>query len=452
MSVNLKHEKRLAVVFFLIIGLMFASIAVRTVTRQVLIKRMGLDNVFTRAVFFDQYDLKDTKEAENEEDTPKVSNIKWYELYPFPAGTSLPEGGAEEGKETLYDKLSKSAKIIKGNTEVYCTDFLPGYSSLVSAAKYYEQTVGWNYVDYTEYNGVITLSDGYLSGAKEKIDVTVSAEAAEQLSDFCTERGIEFLYVQYPHKNCVYQDADICGIRDFYNQNADDFLSMLQEKNIPTLDLRHTLHDEGLDHHAAFFRTDHHWKPETGLWAAQKMLEYMNDLLGCDFDSKKLNKENFEFVLYPKCFLGSQGKKKKLPEWEYDDLYMVYPRFDTDFSYSVPSCGVDLAGNFSIMYDDERIAYHTYNYGDQPLNVIQNNGIQKETKLLIVHDSFTDVVAPFLGLSIQEVDAIDLRHFNGSLKSYIEAEKPDIVVLAYNPSVLTDKIDLTNHDNLFDFR
>ena len=441
----MKHEKRLAVVFFLIIGLMFSTVVIlRAAAGLMLIRQTGIENAFTNLVLFNQNNMTKAEE----EDTIK---IKWYELYPFPDGTPLPK--EKEKKETFIDKLNANVKVIKEIIESYYTDYLPGYDMLVSAAKLYEQIVGWNYVSYEEYNGVITLSDGYLSTMKEKIDVSVSVKATEELSSFCTERGIDFLYVQYPHKNCVYQDADICGISDFFNQNGDDFLSMLQEKNIPILDLRQTLHAEGLDHHAAFFRTDHHWKPETGLWAAQKMLEYMNEQLDCGFDSEKLNRENFEFVLYPKVFLGSQGRKMKLERSDYEDFYMIYPRFDTNFSYSVPTYNLDTTGDFSVTYNMKTgPSYAAYNYSDQPLNVIINNDVQNGTKLLIIHDSYTDVVAPFLGLSIQEVDAIDLRHFDGSLRSYIETEKPDIVVLAYNLGSLTDKIDLAKHDNLFDFR
>jgi hypothetical protein len=58
---------------------------------------------------------------------------------------------------------------------------------------------------------------------------------------------------------------------------------------------------------------------------------------------------------------------------------------------------------------------------------------------------------PFLAFGIESVEMIDLRVFHGSLKTYIEQSKPDVVVVLYNPSVL-DKIEYENYDNLFDFR
>lgn len=470
MFTNENRLKRLAIAFFAIIGLMFFAIAVRTVTRQVFIKRLGMNNAFTQFIFFDQSSLladdkPDESEITEDEDSSKASDIKWYELYSFPDGTPLPDEMPlldEDSKSTTFlGNLETRFDGIAENIEIYCTDYLPGYDTLVLAAKKYEQATQWNYVDYKEYNGVITLSDGYLSGVCKKIDVTASADATETLRDFCAEQGADFLYVQYPYKNCIYQDTNICGISDFSNQNADSFLLMLKERNIPFLDLRKTLHAEGMNHHAAFFRTDHHWTPETGLWAAQRMLECLNEQFDCGFNSSILDKENFEYVVYPKWFLGSQGKKVTLAEASPEDITVIRPFQKTSFLYSIPSKNILSEGDFTVTYDmdcipDEieltRNCYAAYNHGDQPLITIHNLESDKKLKILILHESFSNCIIPFLAMCTNEVDAIDLRHFNGSLRSYIEAEKPNIVIVAYNPTSLREEIDPVTHNNLFDFR
>ena len=75
--------------------------------------------------------------------------------------------------------------------------------------------------------------------------------------------------------------------------------------------------------------------------------------------------------------------------------------------------------------------YGAYNYGDKALrkiNNIMNNGSKK---ILFIHDSFSNSMIPFLALGINYIEALDLRHFKGSLKSYIKQNKPDMIITAY---------------------
>ena len=66
--------------------------------------------------------------------------------------------------------------------------------------------------------------------------------------------------------------------------------------------------------------------------------------------------------------------------------------------------------------------------------------------MLFIHASLSNCVVPFVALGIEYTDEIDLRHFTGSVETFIRTEKPDIVIVAYNSEVPgTD-------DRLYDFR
>ena len=68
-----------------------------------------------------------------------------------------------------------------------------------------------------------------------------------------------------------------------------------------------------------------------------------------------------------------------------------------------------------------------YSY-DQP-NVINHN--VEKGKVLVLGDSYEQVVVPFLALGVSELDALILRNYDGDLKEYIEAGDYDTVLICY---------------------
>ena len=60
---------------------------------------------------------------------------------------------------------------------------------------------------------------------------------------------------------------------------------------------------------------------------------------------------------------------------------------------------------------------------------------------MIIGDSYNCCVVPYLALSIEQVDIIDRRYFDGSIINYIEKTNPDIVLSACTPT----EIDGANH-------
>ena len=57
----------------------------------------------------------------------------------------------------------------------------------------------------------------------------------------------------------------------------------------------------------------------------------------------------------------------------------------------------------------------------------------------MIRDSFGDVVIPFLALENEYTSVIDLRKFNGSIKTYIEEYNPDIVIIMYNGDMIIEE-------------
>lgn len=460
------------------------TIAVRFLTRQILIEYYGIDNGFTRLVWFDNAEAAaaksngETSAVDNNKSSYSVE-INWEELYPFNDSDSnievLRAGNTEgnmPGKWRIIanaaaavrdktDHITDMVKSIEEKIETYTSDMLVFRSEIVEAAYSYEKIIGWNFASFGEYNGVVELADGYLSSYVEKKDTSQQFEALSFLNDFCQNKDIDFLYVQAPYKISEYDDVDVSGKLDFSNQNANDLLDKLDAAGIDYYDIRDTIHENNIHNHDLFYKTDHHWLTTTGLWAAQNILGVCNEKYGWNADISLLDSDKFNYKTYKDWFLGSQGRKVTLSICEPDDFTLLYPKYDTKFHYCVPAEGVDAIGDYSVVYNMSQVEirdyynkspYHACNYGDQALVQIENQLPTDGHRILIIHDSFGDCLISCLALAEKNVDSLDIRHFTGSVKTYIKTSRPDLVIVMYNAGAAGGEVDYSTHKDICDFR
>ncbi|GHT96738.1 hypothetical protein FACS1894141_7210 [Spirochaetia bacterium] len=221
--------------------------------------------------------------------------------------------------------------------------------------------------------------------------------------------------------------------------------------------MRENIRQENRDHHRLFYKTDHHWKAETGLWAAGIIAQYLNANNGFNIDVGLFDPERYRYDVYEGSNLGSLGRKVTLIRAHADDGVLIYPEFDTDLSMLTLAGNIERQGTFGVTYKNKPIHkpnYYTsfydweYSIGNE---VIHNNLLHDGKKILFIMDSFFKTVTPFLALGVENIAAIDLRGFTGSLKTYIKQNKPDMVIVMYNPSIIKTP-DYTVHTSMFDFR
>ncbi|MCI8626905.1 MAG: hypothetical protein HFI40_11645 [Lachnospiraceae bacterium] len=433
------------------------TVLLRFFTRQVFVEFLGIENGFTRLVFIGAEEMGESI-VKTEEETLKIE-IDWKERYPLPEENTLK--GDNDWKKNFgkVRQWNRFAEALKEKITTYTGEGLLGYPLWVSLERQYEKAIRWNLFVYDGTNEVAFLPDGYLTHLYGRQETSELVSSSERLSSFCKEQGIGFLYVQSPFKVSKYQDKDFSGVLDFSNENADNLLKGLWERGISFWDIRETIESEGFSHHELFYRTDHHWKIETGLWAAGRLAEKLNEDFGFQIDTSCLAAEKFRSVLYEDWFLGSQGKKVTLERTDPEDICLLYPTYPTRLHYEIPDLGLDTEGDFSVVYNKTQIEerdyytkspYSAFNYGDCPVIQIENREKEKG-HVLFIKDSFVNCVAPFLALGVQTVDVLDIRHFDGSVEGFIKEKNPDIVIVMYNPSSI-GKIDWKSRYSTFDFR
>lgn len=316
-----------------------------------------------------------------------------------------------------------------------------------------QKLIGNRYVYDPEVskNDVVMLENGVLSFVVQKTDdLTTKAEKISTFNNHLQGKGIDLLYVQLPFKINKLDKELPTGVYDYSNENADTMVSELKNRNISAFDLREEIVKDGLDHYSLFFRTDHHWKPKTGLWAAGKISEKLNIDFCFNIDLKLLEINNFSSKLYKDYFLGSQGKRVGQYFAGTDDFTLLLPTYETDMNCSYNRISGERLlkkGSFkdSWIFSEnlEKIdyfninAYASYSGGDYSLTTCTNNLISGK-KILILRDSYTDALAPFLSLAAcNELRTIDPRYFTGSITDYVDEFKPDIVLMLYYPTCLT---------------
>lgn len=440
-----KHMIMLICISILIIFCI--TLLIRKLTVSYLVNKWKLDNCVTQAILFDDPNLR----RFSEENKHKNIKIDWEKLYPFyednpviPTHTNI-----------IIPKRHKD-RALWVNTMVI------NYMSWISAANTYNKIIGWDITPLYTYNSPVRLSDGQWAEYQKKVDVSDKVEALVQFNKILKEKGIKFLVLMAPSK-IDRTDKSQSGIFDFSNQNGDEFISTLEAENIRCIDIRKYMEKEGKTANQLFYKTDHHWTAAAGMWAAHIVGDTLNESYGYHIETDKLSQDNYREKKYEKIFLGSRGRKVTLAKAAPEDFSLYYPKFITSYHYEIPSKGIDVTGDFSVMYDMSNVnsidyyninTYSAYGYADVPLIRIKNKNIHDGHRLLILKNSYGNVVVPFLSTTVNEIHVLDLRHFTGSLQTYIKEYGPDTVLFIMSMEGLSNEnIEYTReHKNLWDFR
>lgn len=364
--------------------------------------------------------------------------------------------GYKENLEENATILDKVRAIITGcedgmNTEYVledqCINLYGGFQKLLD-----KRVVN----DVDPSNNVIKLNNGYLSFyTNESINVDEMIKNTQKFDTFLKKQGIDFLYVQVPYKISKYTDEVPEGIKNYNNDNADKYIKNISKLDIDNIDLRKLIKEEGINHSSIFFKTDHHWTPKAGLWAFGKIAKELNSNYGFNIDKKLWDESNYNIKTYKKCFLGSQGKRTGIYYGGLDDFDIITPKFKTDFEFKIESEKIYKKGEFKeTLLDLSKFGtndyfntwqYDTYTGGDYGLINITNKMNNDGKKILLIKDSFSGVLIPFLAEGCSTLDVIDLRKYDGiGLEEYIENNKPDIVITMYNPNTISIRGEMFN--------
>lgn len=281
--------------------------------------------------------------------------------------------------------------------------------------------------------GIYVTEDKYILSPSAKTSTDYETENMIALKKYLDKKGIDLIYVNQPTK---YLDDDAFfeyfGTETYSNRNTDLFLKRISEAGVNCIDLRDETEKDGMDIKSMFYRTDHHWTTETGLWAAGKIAGALNRYADYDIDLSIYDPSNYTFASYKECWVGEQGTKLSEAFMGRDDYTVITPDFPTSFRSSELD-GVQPFDELITCRKPEDImaadVYTSHHYFYQLLPLINNN--VHKGKVLMLCDSFANVCEPFLALGVSEIVPEILRSTDKKVPEMIESGDYDTVLVCY---------------------
>lgn len=456
-----------------ILMVFFLSIAVRVFTRQVIVKYLGINNAFTSLVFFDSKDMEEKTNTDEDfgESTQGTEyqrvDIDWEAVYPFSKTSSA--AMSDTYRFAIYtSKINQFEEKI----QIYTSDLLAGQYFITQMHYEYNKLLNWQWgaAGADDNSTVIYMKNGYLTYQQPERDLEDIEEIADSLQNFSNyleTNNIPFLYVNAGSKvnPLDKQLSPLDESLEFTNENGDALQNALDIRNVPYIDMREEMISANLDWYNSYYKTDHHWKAETQLWAAGVIADKLNEIADMDFDNSYFEESSYNLTRHENILFGGQGNVVTHVNADPEDFTEIIPKFPTSFHVTIPSKSFDVQGDYeTALYDTNTLesvirsekggdAYSCVRWTNDDLGIIQNemakNNLDK--KLLILSDSFGYFLNTYLACDIGEIHIVHPTVFEGSIRTYIEQMKPDAVMVLYSEGNI-QPIDWNSHLSQFDFR
>ena len=180
-----------------------------------------------------------------------------------------------------------------------------------------------------------------------------------------------------------------------------------------------------------FYRTDHHWTSLGAFYGANALLEVLG--------RESLKQESFTPEIASTSFNGTLYSQSGI-HWLTPDTMEFWVKEDgltvTSWRTGSPEPGI----LYDRSYLTEKDKYASFLGGNQPLCVIWNENARDGGKLLLIRDSYSDALAPFLAQSFAEVHLLDPRYYRMPPAQYAAENGIDAICVVYSiPNFITDR-------------
>ena len=202
-------------------------------------------------------------------------------------------------------------------------------------------------------------------------------------------------------------------------------------KDYNFVDVRDTLMDHNDEY--IYYKTDHHWT------SAGACLSYdvWSERTGGEAETedglvKNVVSDKFRGSLYSKILDADSA---------YDEIWTYGLQKDDAFGSKDCTVTIDEKQQLDSIYDDEMLqkkdkyAYFlSGNYGQVHIQNQKAASKAKGKNILIIKDSFANSFVPFVTQDYENIYMVDLRYYNGDMKSYLQEHNITDVLVLYNIS------------------
>ena len=267
-----------------------------------------------------------------------------------------------------------------------------------------------------ENNGVYLGTDGQTLFAQytAPVDLNRRMDAVNALAD---KLSVPVYFSLVPDKTYVYPDRLPHGAPLTDDGSTAAAAAQLCSEKVAFIDLYSA--PWGQD---SFYRTDHHWTTMGAYTGYLTLSQAMHGSVTLMENEPLLESDQFFGTTWSSA--GTTWiKPDSIYTWVSDKLgvqVIAYPN------------GKPVEGQLYVRDKlDTKDKYSMFLGGNQPLCVVKNPSAA-QGKLLVIRDSYSDSLAPFLALDYQEVHLFDLRYNLTPISQYVEENGIDQVLVLYS--------------------
>lgn len=280
-------------------------------------------------------------------------------------------------------------------------------------------------------DGVYKCSDGYLinePATDSRLDLNLSVTA-----DFKDKTGIDTTVMIVPSTGYIMDDK-LPLVHKNYNDDRyyNRIESFCQKNGLGFVDLRDTFNSHK-NSTQIYYKTDHHWTT-VGAYLAYQSL--------CEKWGIEVKEKNGYIVEKTPDFYGTTYNTSGF--WlNESDTIEVWKNRDNHSTCEITANGKTTA--YKSMFFPKQLEgadkYTVFLNGNNPVTTVKNPDNKGKEKLLVIKDSFSHCLAPFLSEKFSQITLVDMRYYKKSVsEEIVKKDKFDKVLICMSmDNFLEDK-------------
>lgn len=285
-------------------------------------------------------------------------------------------------------------------------------------------------------SGVYNCKNGYLINKPVSTDNNLDKNVGAVV-DFAKTIDAPTTVMLVPSTGYIADDV-LPTFHDKYNDDEDisRISSTLSKEKIGFVDLRERFKSEYKNGSQLYYKTDHHWTTKGAYTGYQELCKALGITPIDDSTLKKDSYPDFYGTTY-----SSSGFWLTPPD--NIEIWSNPKNSDKNISVKITE-GANVKTSGSMYFTDhlkEDDKYPVFIDGNHALTEITNTNAKNGT-ILLIKDSFSHSLAPFLAENYSKVVLVDLRYYKESVSQLVSAYNPEQVVVLYGIDNLATDTDI----------
>lgn len=285
-------------------------------------------------------------------------------------------------------------------------------------------------------SGVYNCKNGYLINKPVSTDNNLDKNVGAVV-DFAKTIDAPTTVMLVPSTGYIADDV-LPTFHDKYNDDEDisKISSTLSKEKIGFVDLRERFKSEYKNGSQLYYKTDHHWTTKGAYTGYQELCKALGITPIDDSTLKKDSYPDFYGTTY-----SSSGFWLTSPD--NIEIWSNPKNSDKNISVKITE-GANVKTSGSMYFTDhlkEDDKYPVFIDGNHALTEITNTNAKNGT-ILLIKDSFSHSLAPFLAENYSKVVLVDLRYYKESVSQLVSTYNPEQVVVLYGIDNLATDTDI----------